>query len=217
MSDTPSELITIVLADDHSVTRAGIHKTLESIPDFKIIGEAENGDQAQALVAQLHPNILVLDLVMPNTKPAELERQLREKYPETNTLVLTGHDRAAYLSDMIEAGASGCLDKNVKKENLIAAIRRTARGEIIFDEEQLTRAHEWRVNVKQKWDSLSEREREVLQLLGESANNQAIAQKLSLAPKTIEKHLIHLYEKLGVSNRMEAALWWERNGRDFPH
>jgi len=216
MSENPSQLITIVLADDHPVARSGIRKTLESAPDFRIIGEAEDGEQVQALVAELRPNILVLDLVMPNTKPAELERRLREKYPETNTLVLTAHDRAAYLSDMIEAGASGYLDKNVKKENLIAAIRRAAHGEILFDEAQVNRAHEWRVNVKQKWDSLSEREHDVLRLLGEGAENKAIAEKLHLTPKTVEKHLASIYSKLGVKNRVEAALWWERNSRDFP-
>jgi DNA-binding NarL/FixJ family response regulator len=217
MSDTLQPIITIVIADDHEVTRAGIRQTLETVPEFKVIGEAQDGEQAQELVEALHPQVLVLDLIMPNTKPSELERRLRTSCPETSTLVLTAHDRAAYLAEMIEAGASGYLNKNVKKENLIAAIRRSASGETFFDEEQLQRAQEWRMNVKALWESLTARERQVLQLLGEGADNHVIADKLSLSEKTVEKHLIHLFKKLGVSTRMEAALWWERHGRDFPH
>lgn len=216
MSTISKAAITILIADDHAVTRAGIHKTLEAVPEFKIVGEAADGEQVKARVAELRPNILVLDLVMPNTKPSDLERWVRTNYPETNTLVLTAHDRAAYLSDMIEAGASGYLDKNVKKENLIAAIRRTASGETFFDEEQLSRAREWRINVKARWDSLSVREREIVCLLGEGMENKAIAKKLNLTSKTVEKHLMNIYIKLEVKNRVEAALWWEKHGRDFP-
>jgi len=209
--------ITIIIADDHEVTRTGIRKTLEAVPEFKVIGEAADGEQARLLVERLRPQVLVLDLIMPNTKPSELERQLRETCPETSTLVLTSHDRAAYLSEMIEAGVTGYLDKNVKKENLIAAIRRAASGEIFFEEEQLQRAQEWRTNVKARWESLTARESQVLELLGNGADNHAIAKKLALAEKTVEKYLIGLFRKLGVSTRMEAALWWEKHGRDFPH
>ncbi len=217
MPEVPSKKITIVLADDHAVTRQGIRDSLAAVPDFVIVGEAENGEQVKARVAALRPNILVLDLVMPDTKPSELERWARKNFPETNTLVLTSHDRAAWLSDMIEAGASGYLDKTVNKENLIVAIRRTASGESLFNEEQLARARAWRVNVKARWEALSARERDVLQVLGEGAENKVIAERLHLTSKTVEKHLMNIFHKLGVSNRVEAALWWEKNGRDFPH
>ncbi len=213
-----SEWITIVIADDHPVARDGIRKTLAMAPDFKIIGEAEDGEQVITLVDQLRPQVLLLDLVMPKvTRPADIERRVREKYPDIVTLVLTAHDRDAYLADMMEAGVSGYFEKSVRGDRLIAAIRRAARGEFLFDESQLNRAREWRANVKEKWESLSERERELLQKIGMGMETKAIAKELGIAPKTVEKHLIHLYAKLDVTGRVEAALWWERNGRDFPH
>lgn len=213
-----SEPITIVIADDHPIARDGIRKTLAMAPDFKIIGEAEDGEQVITLVDQLHPQVLLLDLVMPKvTRPADIERWVREKYPDIVTLVLTAHDHDAYLADMMEAGVSGYFEKSVRSERLIAAIRRAARGELLFDENQLNRAREWRMNVKERWESLSEREREILRFLGEGMESKLIAKKLAIAPKTVEKHLISLYAKLGKHSRTEAALWWERNGRDFPH
>jgi len=153
--------------------------------------------------------------VIPNHNPTELEKWVRESYPEIITLVLTAHDRDAYLSGMLEAGAVGYLDKKLKGNDLLAAIRRAARGEFLFDKEQLKRARKWRDAVTAKWESLSSREREVLQLLTDGQDNNAIAASLGISINTVEKHLKNIYRKLGVTSRTEAVHWWVEKGTDF--
>jgi DNA-binding NarL/FixJ family response regulator len=207
--------ITILIADDHPSTRGGLRSILEKIPDMKVVGEAEDGEQIKKLIADLRPSILLLDLKMPHLSPAELEKWVRENYPETTTLVLTGHDRDSYLSDMMEAGAAGYLDKKLRAGQLISSIRRAANGEILFDSEQIERARRWREEVRNKWEGLSDREREVLQLLTEGADNPAIASSLKVTISTAEKHLTNIYKKLGVTSRTEAILWWLQQGGDF--
>lgn len=208
----PQKIITVLLADDHEMTRKGIRNFLEQAQDIQVVGEAQGGDEIKRLVADLRPQILLLDLIMPDLSPAELEKWVRTNYPETITLVLTSHDRDTYLSSMMEAGAAGYLDKKLRAAQLISAIRRAARGEILFDKKQLERARRWRQEVSQKWESLSDREREVLQMLTEGVENKAIAASLGIAVNTVEKHLENIYKKLGVASRTEAIHWWvEKN------
>ena len=211
-----NKTISILLADDHLLACQGIRSILEKAPDMEIVGEAQDGDETKQLVAELRPNILLLDLKMPHMEsPAELEKWVRTNYPETNTLVLTGHDRDVYLSNMMEAGVSGYLDKKLRASQLISAIRRAASGEIFFDKEQLERVRRWREETGNKWESLSNREREVLQKLTEGEDNNAIAASLEIKNNTVEKHLTNVYKKLGVTSRTEAAVWWLEKGGDF--
>lgn len=210
-----TKIITILIADDHPLTRGGIRSILEKIPDMKVVGEAKDGNETKKLIADLRPNILLLDLKMPHLSPARLEKWVRENYPETTTLVLTAHDRDTYLFDMMEAGVAGYLDKKLRAGQLIASIRYAASGEILFDEKQIERARRWKEEVRNKWESLSTREREVLQKLTEGADNLAIAGSLKITANTVEKHLTNIYKKLGVVSRIEAALWWLQKGGDF--
>lgn len=207
--------VSILLADDHLLARKGIRSILEKALDMEIVGEARDGDEIKRLVAKLRPQILLLDLKMPNLSPAKLEEWVRTNYPETVTLVLTAHDRDAYLSNMMDAGAAGYLDKKLRAGQPISSIRRAARGEILFDNEQLERARRWREETRNKWESLSSREREVLQKLTEGDDNSAIASSLKIAPNTVEKHLTNIYKKLGITSRTEAAIWWLEKGGDF--
>src|SRR5690349_12038434 len=177
--------ITVLIADDHEVTRKGIRGFLEQTPDIQVLGEAEDGEEIRQQVACLRPKILLLDLIMPNLSPAELEKWVRTNYPETITLVLTAHDRDAYPSNMIDAGIAGYLDKKLRAGQLIAAIRRAACGEYIFDKQQLERARHWREEVTRKWGCLSERERQVLQMLTEGCDNKAISVSLGITVKTV--------------------------------
>ena len=140
----PSPEITVLLADDHPLALEGVRSILNEAPDIKIVGETQDGNEIKQLVEKLRPNILLLDLKMPNLSPVELEKWVREHYPETITLVLTSHDCDSYLADMMDAGAAGYLDKKLKGNDLIAAIRRAARGEFLFDKEQMERAQKWR-------------------------------------------------------------------------
>ena len=167
------KIITILIADDHPSTRDGIRSILEKAPDMRIAGEAEDGDQIKSMVKELQPNILLLDLKMPNLAPAELEKWVRENHPDTITLILTAHDRDAYLANMMEAGAAGYLNKKLQAGQLISAIRRAAHGEILFDKEQTERAYRWVGDVKKKWESLSDHECKVLQFLTEGKDNNS--------------------------------------------
>lgn len=205
---TRNNIITVLIADDHEVTRKGIRTFLDQIPHIRVVGEAEDGDKIKQLVAHLRPQILLLDLIMPNLSPAELEKWVRTNHPETITLVLTSHDRDAYLSSMMEAGVAGYLDKKLRAGQLIRAIERAARGEFIFDKSQLERARRWREDVCRKWESLSNRERQVLEVLTEGAENRAIAASLGITVNTVEKHLEKVYKKLEVTSRTEAVHWW---------
>ena len=208
--------ISVLIADDHEVTRRGIRDILEQAPDIEVLGEAQDGDEIRLMLAEHHPQILLLDLVMPQHSPVEFEKWVRSNYPETITLVLTAHDRDAYLAGMMEAGATGYLDKKLRSGQLIAAIRRAARGEYLFDKEQLERARRWKEEISQKWESLTSREREVLQLLTEGKNNQGIADALGVKVNTVEKHLENIYKKLGVTSRSETIHWWVENTTQFP-
>lgn len=204
---TPHNKITVLVVDDHPVAMAGVRKILESAEDITIVGETQEASRVQELVAELRPRILLLDLKMPGLRPAELEKWVREHYPETDTLVLTAHDRDSYLASMMEAGAKGFLSKEESEHKLISAIRRTAGGASLFDAEQIARATRWKETVSDKWESLSEQDRRVLEMIGKGLENRAIAEQLCITAKTVEYHLTIIYRKLGVKNRAEAALW----------
>jgi NarL family two-component system response regulator LiaR len=205
--NTPNSTIRLVLADDHPATRAGIRAILAQAPDIRVVGEAQDGYEAQRLVGELRPHILLLDLQMPGPRPSEVEKWVRAHYPETITLVLTAHSRDAYLTSMADAGAAGFLSKSRPPEQLIAAIRRAAHGEILFDTEQLAHIRRWREEVGQRWYSLTEREREVLTLIAQGKTDQQIADELHLHVKTAENHVSNILHKLNVATRTEAAVW----------
>ncbi len=202
-----TETIRLLLADDHPVMREGIRAILEKTPDIEVVGEAQDGEQVKPLVLELRPQILLLDLRMPGPPPAELEAWVREHCPETDTLVLTAHERDAYLAGMMDAGAVGLMSKEASPDQLIEAIRRTARGEMTFTPEQCRRAARWRREAGEKWKRLTPRERQMLALLAQGLENAEIAQALGLASKTVASHVGSLLKKLGVDSRQEAIIW----------
>jgi DNA-binding NarL/FixJ family response regulator len=125
--------ITIMIVDDHPGWIEGVRTIIHKASDMQIVGEVQDVEAIKQKIAELQPDILLLDLVMPNHNPAELEKWVREKYPDVVTLVLTAHDRDAYLAGMMEAGAAGYLDKKMKANDLLDAIRRAARGEFLYE------------------------------------------------------------------------------------
>jgi two-component system, NarL family, response regulator LiaR len=199
--------IRVLLADDHQVTREGIRAILEEAPDIEVVGEAKDGVEAQQLVAELCPDVLLLDLVMPGLQPYKVEKWVRINYPETITLVLTAHDRDYYLAKMIEAGVAGFLVKEETRSRIVEAIRCAVRREPLITGEQLVRARRWREEVGERWDNLSEREREVLRLLADGLNNEAIVEALGVTRRTVETHVTSILDKLGVESRLQAVVW----------
>lgn len=207
---TNPKMITLLLADDHPVAREGVRGILKDAPDIQIIGEAQNGDEIKRLIPKIRPNILLLDLKMPGTSPFEIEKWVRENYPETITLVLTAHDRDAYLVGMMDAGIAGYLAKTERGENLIAAIRRAAGGKVLFTAEQIDRARKWRHEVGNKWEKLTKREREVLLLMEQGLSNKAIANHLGVTLKTVAYHVSAIFDRLDVESRHEAVTWYQK-------
>ncbi len=199
--------ISLVLADDHPLALDGIRQALNNTTDLQIIGEAQNGIEAQQLVVELRPRVLLLDLKMPDTSPVEVEKWVRENYPETATLVLTGHDRDFYLAEMMDAGVVGYFSKNERLSNLISAIRRAAHGETLFTNEQIDRARCWRENAGRKWKSLTKRECVVLKLLVQGLDNAALAYSIDVTERTAIYHVTNILEKLKVTSRQEAVAW----------
>lgn len=199
--------ITVLIVDDHPIARAGIRAVIEQADDMEVAGEAQDGDEAMRLVEQLRPNVLLLDLKMPGVRAWEVEKWARENFPEMAALVLTGHDRDFYLARMVEAGAAGYLDKNERPERLLANIRAAARGETLLTQEQLQRALQWQQTAGRKWDSLTERERQVARLLVEGKSDSAIAEALEIQQRTASSHVSSLLKKLELDSRQEAMAW----------
>jgi DNA-binding NarL/FixJ family response regulator len=206
MPDISSPPITILIADDEEFARAGIRTLLSRANDLKVIGEAQDGFEVKELVPKLRPQILLLDYRMPGPRAYEIEKWVRENYPETIALVLTAHNRDEYLTKVIDAGMPGFLLKSENAERLIELIRRAARGETLFDQAQLNRAARWREETN-KLNQLTPREREILELIKQGLDNNAIAQALNVSVKTAMYHTTNLFRKLQVKNRQEAALW----------
>ncbi len=205
------EKITVLIADDHPVARSGIRSILEQAADMQTVGEAQDGTEAQKMVAELHPDILLLDLKMPGLSAFEVHEWARAHYPETVTLILTMHDRDFYLVGMMEAGAAGFLTKSQCAEDLIAGIRRAAGGESLFTQEQMGRVLHWQATDGRKWKSLTKREQDILRLLAEGLSNADIAKAIGITSKTVAYHVTNILEKLEVRSRQAAVAWAHKN------
>lgn len=144
---------------------------------------------------------------MPGPRPTETEKWVRTHCPETVTLVLTAYNRDSYLVKMMDAGVAGYLTKDESSERLIDAIRRAALGEKLFTEEQYDRALNWREQVSKKEESLTNREREILQFIVQGLENENIARILKITPRTVTLHITNIFDKLDVNSRQEAQTW----------
>jgi DNA-binding NarL/FixJ family response regulator len=195
--------LSILIADDHPVVRDGLRGMLESQADFEVVGEAEDGAQAIQLVAELKPEIVLMDLRMPVVDGVTAIREIKGSQAESQILVLTTYDSDADILPAIEAGATGYLLKDSSREELYGAIRATARGETVLAPTVAARlVGRMRAPAEEK---LSTRELEVLQLVAEGASNKEIASSLHISQATVKSHLIHIFGKLGVSDRTAAV------------
>ena len=198
-----SSTVRVVIADDHPVVRAGLRGMLEPESDIEVVGEATNGREAVSLVGRLEPEVVLMDLQMPELDGVAATKQIRERYPETNVLVLTTFDTDADITRAISAGATGYLLKDAPRQDLFQAIRAAARGESV-----LTPAVASRLMSKMRGpgvQSLSEREIEVLTQVADGNSNKDIAGKLYISEATVKTHLVHIFGKLGVDDRTAAV------------
>lgn len=195
--------LSILIADDHPVVRDGLRGMLESQPDFEVVGEAADGAQAIQLTEELRPEIVLMDLRMPQVDGVTAIRAIKSSQAETQILVLTTYDSDADILPAIEAGATGYLLKDSSREELYGAIRATARGDTVLAPTVAARlVGQMRAPAEER---LSSRELEVLQLVAEGASNKDIASRLHISQATVKSHLIHIFGKLGVSDRTAAV------------
>ncbi|WP_030270347.1 response regulator [Streptomyces sp. NRRL B-24484] len=202
--------IKVFLLDDHEVVRRGVHDLLDSEPDLTIVGEAATVEQALARVPALRPDVAVLDMRLPDGNGVTVCRELRSRMPELACLILTSFDDEEALLDSIMAGASGYVLKQITGTDLVSAVRTVAGGQSMLDPGATTR-----LMARLRGDTapptsdvpgLTDREREILALIGEGLTNREIGQRLYLAEKTVKNHISRLLAKLGVERRVQAAV-----------
>lgn len=207
--------IRILIADDHGVIRAGLRALLAGFPDITVIGEASDGSEAIAKVIELKPDIVLMDLSMPNTGGIEATRQISQVAPTVRILILTVHEDESLLKEVIRMGAAGYIIKRASQEDLLHAIRVVARGDL-YVHPSMTRSlfsEPTSLAPRAMGDpTLTLREIEVLQLLAKGYTNRQIAEQLSLSPRTVEGHRANLAGKLGLRSRVELVEYAEEHG-----
>jgi len=210
--------IRILLADDHTLVRQGLRKVLEVRDEWEVIAEANNGRDAVRLAEEHRPDVAIIDVAMPLLNGIEATRQIARKVPGTRVLVLSMHADEAYVTQILQAGASGYLLKESADVDLMQAVEAVAAGKSFFspaiarvmlDDYVRQLADK---GITDRYDALSDREREIFQLVAEGKTNKEIAAILSVSPSTVETHRAHIMEKLDVHSAAEIVLYAVRRG-----
>ncbi|MFF8474369.1 response regulator [Streptomyces sp. NPDC015414] len=208
----PGDPIRVFLMDDHEVVRRGVRDLLNDEPDIEVVGEAGTAEQALVRIPALRPRVAVLDVRLPDGDGVSVCRELRSRMPELACLMLTSFDDEEALLDAIMAGASGYVLKQIRGSDLVSAVRTVARGQSLLDPSATARLMA-RLRGDQEPEEepdelpgLTDREREILALIGEGLTNRQIGQRLYLAEKTVKNHISRLLAKLGVERRVQAAV-----------
>ena len=206
--------IKVLLVDDHTILRQGIHALLSREPDIEVVGEACDGLEALDQVARLEPQVVIMDLVMPHMNGLEATRQIRERHPDVRILILSMYDDDEYVREIIQAGASGYVLKRVATEDLVKAIHEVHKGSSFLYPPIAAKLIDYVRSVQGGDDveSLTPREREVLKLIAEGNTNQAIAEILGLSRKTVESHRANIMRKLEVHDVTDLVKYAIRKG-----
>jgi DNA-binding NarL/FixJ family response regulator len=200
--------IRVVLVDDHAVVRAGIRQFMERAGDIQVVGEAEDGEDAKALIQEQQPDVAVLDIQMPKMSGIELTRWLRTAHRQVGVLVLTAYDDDPYVLTVLQAGANGYVLKTASPIEIVQAVRDVNSGRSALDAviAQKLVAQIARQADSQPVEKLSERELEVLALAAKGFTNKAIGAQLGISDRTVQGHLAHIFNKLQASSRTEAVM-----------
>ena len=208
-----TKLIKVVIVDDHPIVRRGVKLMLERAEDIELVGEASTGEEALRLVKETSPDVLILDMQLPDMDGVEVTQTLQQNGSAVKILILSAHDDLIYIHELMEAGAMGYLIKDEAQEMIVDAVRGISKGE----EGWLSRSIAAQMVAWVRGDDdgtvkFTPREREILQVLVQGKTNQQIASGLSISEKTVEKHLSSIFQKYGVSSRTEAAVSAVREG-----
>lgn len=208
---------TIVLADDHPIVRQGLRSLLQADPELVVVGEAADGRQAVELVERLQPILLVVDLKMPGLDGLAVTREVHRRSPSTRVLVLSIHANEAYVTQALSAGAAGYVTKEADIGNLAQAVREVAKGGHYLSPPVSGLVIEAYLKKRQDgsldpYDTLTEREREVLRMAAESVSIADIASRLSISPRTVENHRANLMRKLGLKTQTDLLRYCLRRG-----
>lgn len=201
-----NQKIKILLADDHPIVRNGISASLQSIDQFEIVGEAENGLEAVEMTTDLRPDVVIVDISMPEMCGISATKAIREKNPKTKVLVLTMHDEEQYMVQMLAAGANGYLAKNSSKDELVSAIHAICSNDVFYSplisEDIIQRYIDALESQQDEEDDipLTNREKEILELISESLTTKEISAKLFISHRTVDTHRTNLMRKLNIRN-----------------
>jgi DNA-binding NarL/FixJ family response regulator len=195
------EEITCVIADDHEVVREGLRLSLSRAPHIRVIGEAADGVTAVSLVEQLRPDAVIMDVRMPRMNGLEATKELRDRVPDVRVLIFTAYSERSLLEQALESGATGYILKEAAHETLVRAIEKVAAGEAFVDPALLPAF----LGGRESSDVLTEREREILQLLADGLSNADVAARLSVGEETVESHVGHILAKLEADTRTHTV------------
>lgn len=201
----------LVIADDHELTRAGLRTMLAGQRGLELVGEAKNGQEALALCRRLQPALALIDVRMPDLDGLATCRSIKQECPATNVILITMYENPQYLLEALKAGAAAYILKDITQRDLITTVRRVLRGESVLNREIVMRVlghlpDETSSQVALPAIPLSPREREVLQLLAQGQTNREIARALTVSVSTVKIHVEHIFAKLDVSDRTQAAV-----------
>jgi len=204
-------MIRVLITDDHGVVRQGLRMFLTLDPDIEVVGEAENGEEALSMVRELHPNVVLMDLLMPVMNGMEATKAIRSEMPDVEVIALTSVLEDVSVTGAVRAGAMGYLLKDTQAEELHRAIRGAAEGRVQLAPEAAVRLMR-EVRSPENPEALTDREVEVLKLLARGKANKQIADELFVEEKTVKSHVSSILRKLGVRSRTQAALHAVRTG-----
>ena len=200
--------IRVLLADDHHMVRAGIRELLEGAGDLKVVAEAGDGEEAQALIAKHKPDVAVLDIQMPKASGIEVTRWVRASLPGVGVLILTAYDDDPYVMAVLQAGANGYVLKTAQADELIQAVRDVHEGKSALDP-AITRklmSSLFKTQEHAPLEALTDREFDVLRLAARGFTNKAIGVQLGISDRTVQGHLAHIFAKLRAASRTEAVM-----------
>ncbi len=210
--------IRVLVVDDHTIVREGVHILLEAQSDIEVVGEAADGQEALVRARELQPEIALVDIAMPGLNGLELTRALKRDWPQINVIILTMYESDEYFFQVLDAGASGYVLKKAASGDLVAAIRAVHAGDVFLYPSVARRlVSDYLARVKSgeeqnSYDGLTPREREVLKLIAEGHTNQAIAEKLVISPSTVQTHRTRIMQRLNLHNRVELIQYAVRKG-----